>query len=110
MPSRPQSLLKTKKKEEEEEEEEDENQNIRNINKALRSGPTFTVTKEKSSADSNNKSRPGSGDYGEALPLEDTDTPDGLRNYLQRMISAGMLPGGSDGPPDLSEVFSDDER
>ena len=92
---------------EDEEEEEREDENIQNINKGLCSGPTFTVTKDQNE---DNKSRPGSGDYGEMMPLEDTDTPDGLRNYLQRMISAGMLPGGSEGPPDLLEAYSDDER
>uniref|UniRef100_A0A7M5UTU5 Protein kinase domain-containing protein n=1 Tax=Clytia hemisphaerica TaxID=252671 RepID=A0A7M5UTU5_9CNID len=86
---------------EEEEEEADENQNIRNINDSLRSGPIFTVTKE--------AERPPSGDYGEALPDFNTDTPDGLRNYLQQMINTGLLPGRS-GPPDMSEQFSDEDH
>ena len=40
---------------------------------------------------------------------EDTDTPDGLRQYLQRMITEGHLPG-SQGPPQMYIEASDDER
>jgi len=47
----------------------------------------------------------------EAIDIpEDTSTADGLRLYLQRMISEGHLPGRGDGPPDMNGEMSDDER
>ena len=102
--------------EEDEEEYEEKAETRHNKNTVLRKGPP-SPSKTLSVADNNKNekdSRPCSGDYGEEIPAEyNTDTPDGLRNYLQQMINTGLLPGGSGSgpaPPDGSNVYSDDDR
>ena len=112
VPSALQSCIIAEDEEDEEKEDEEkvEKEIIRDTNDSVvrnNGGPPITVTKE------DKKDRPCSGDYGEEIPAEyNTDTPDGLRNYLQQMINTGLLPGGSgSGPtPDASNVYSDDEH
>lgn len=112
VPSALQSCIITEDEEEEEEEETDESKIEKSRNSAnstiRNKGPAVTVTK-----DDEEKNRRSSGEYGEEIPEEyNTDTPDGLRNYLQQMINTGLLPGGSGSGPvvDVSDTYSDDDH
>ena len=111
VPSALQSCIITEDEEEEEEEEESfhESKTEKNNNSTIRNKePAVTVTTEEEE-----KNRRSSGEYGEEIPEEyNTDTPDGLRNYLQQMINTGLLPGGSGSGPvvDVSDTYSDDDH
>lgn len=98
----PNALQATAISEENEENEEDQ------LNNNISNGPMVKITRDSiDSIASTNRSRANSSDLSVDIP-EDTTTPDGLRQYLQRMISEGHLPG-SNGPPNMNE-HSDDER
>ena len=113
VPSALQSCIITEDEEEEGEEEDEEeiheSKIEKNNNSTIRNkGPAVTITTEEEE-----KNRRSSGEYGEEIPEEyNTDTPDGLRYYLQQMINTGLLPGGSGSGPavDVSDTYSDDDH
>lgn len=112
VPSALQSCIITEDEEEEEEEENEESKTEKSRKSAdstiQSKGPAVTVT-----TTDEEKSRRSSGEYGEEIPEEyNTDTPDGLRNYLQQMINTGLLPGGLGSGPavNVSDTYSDDEH
>merc|ERR1712226_238275 len=81
-----------------EEEEEHGNEmygSDNSLNISTPCGPTISITADDD--DSNHTSGPNTPSYDDKeapiAPFEDTNSADGLRNYLQRMIDGGHLPG-----------------
>lgn len=78
--------------------EQDVNNNIKSS--VTTNGPTI-ITPRDSHNDTGSRSN-------SIEPPEDINSPDGLRSYLERMISTGKLPGGG-GPPEVTVTTSDEE-
>ena len=99
---------------EEEEEEEHHSYGDNSVTIVPLTGPTISITADDDFSSNSGFNTPNHLDTNgpPVEPFEDTDSADGLRSYLQRMIDAGHLPGtrGSISEEGFSEESANEEE